>query len=239
MQEIVERLDRLPLEDLRRLSRLLNRSGLPRRAAELRQALGEALRSESWPGILARLSDPEKTALAMAAHHPTGSFDRPAFRARHAQEPPDGFWLRLLLREGRLPPEARRALQELLPAPPAAALTCCDRPPDGLKVVETEDGALRSLGPLLHLAGLGRLKPSPRTGHPTAATVRAVLEVLPGGDLVGGDISRATDSIRPFGWLRLLRAGGCSDRPWRCPARASRPATARRTKSCATCGTTT
>ncbi len=74
--------------------------------------------------------------------------------------------------------------------------------PSDLTVSETAALACQSIVNLLPLAG--RLKVSESTGNLTAEGLKLLMKALPEGDLyrTGG---KAVDSIRPFGWARLLQ----------------------------------
>ncbi|WKK27312.1 helicase-associated domain-containing protein [Streptomyces olivoreticuli] len=64
-----------------------------------------------------------------------------------------------------------------------------------------EHGALAELAAVLQLAAAGRLRCSEKTRRPSAATVRAVGEVLDGGDFY------EDEPVRAFAWPLLLQAG--------------------------------
>lgn len=72
-------------------------------------------------------------------------------------------------------------------------------------VREGEYGALGELAAVLQLAAAGRLRCSEKTQRPCAATVRAVAEVLEGGDFY------QDEPVRAFAWPLLLQAGGLTE----------------------------
>ncbi|MEU1600609.1 hypothetical protein ABZ468_49745 [Streptomyces sp. NPDC005708] len=68
-----------------------------------------------------------------------------------------------------------------------------------------EHGARTELAAVLQLAAAGRLRCSDKTKRPSAATIRALGEVLTGGDFYEGE------AVRAFAWPLLLQAGGLSE----------------------------
>lgn len=92
----------------------------------------------------------------------------------------------------------------------AWSLTACREVPPELTVSETAALACQSLVNLLPVAG--RLKLSESTGNLTSEGLKLMLKVLPEGDLYRGG-GKAADSIRPFGWARLLQLGAGDGAP--------------------------
>src|SRR4051794_16422499 len=78
------------------------------------------------------------------------------------------------------------------------------RPLDGAPAAVrcTEPEALANLTAVLQLCSAGRLSCSPTTRRPSAATVRAVAEVLVAGDFY------PDEAIAAFAWPLLVQAGG-------------------------------
>jgi hypothetical protein len=58
---------------------------------------------------------------------------------------------------------------------------------------------------VLRLAAVGRLRCSDKTKRPSAATIRALGEVLTGGDFYEGE------EVRAFAWPLLFQAGGLTE----------------------------
>ncbi|MFK0296071.1 hypothetical protein ACIQU6_37130 [Streptomyces sp. NPDC090442] len=69
----------------------------------------------------------------------------------------------------------------------------------------TEHGATAELPAVLQLVAAGRLRCSNKTMRPSAATIRALGEVLTDGDFYEGE------AVRAFAWPLLLQAGGLSE----------------------------
>ncbi|WP_155060516.1 helicase-associated domain-containing protein [Streptomyces blattellae] len=76
---------------------------------------------------------------------------------------------------------------------------------DEHQVRTTEHEAQANLKAVLQLCAAGRLRCSEKTLRPSAATVKAVVEVLSGGDFY------AEESIASFAWPLLLQAGGLAE----------------------------
>ncbi|WP_150135630.1 helicase-associated domain-containing protein [Streptomyces hyaluromycini] len=68
-----------------------------------------------------------------------------------------------------------------------------------------EHDARTELAAVLQLAAAGRLRCSDKTKRPSAATLRALGEVLVGGDFYEGE------AVRAFAWPLLLQAGGLAE----------------------------
>lgn len=81
-----------------------------------------------------------------------------------------------------------------------------DRTRDATEV-HTEQRALAQLPVVLALADAGKLPVSAATRKPTAATMRLLETVLPGGEFY------ANEPISGFAWPLLLQAGGLADGP--------------------------
>src|SRR3954468_10407396 len=81
--------------------------------------------------------------------------------------------------------------------------TVVGRPDEPSSTVRcTEPEALANISALLQLCQTGRLTCSTTTHRPSAATVRAVADVLVAGDFY------PDDAIAAFAWPLLLQAGG-------------------------------
>ncbi|WP_406169271.1 helicase-associated domain-containing protein [Streptomyces sp. NBC_00996] len=68
-----------------------------------------------------------------------------------------------------------------------------------------EHDARAELAAVLQLATAGRMRCSDKTKRPSAATIRALSEVLTGGDFYEGE------AVRAFAWPLLLQAGGLAE----------------------------
>jgi hypothetical protein len=104
-----------------------------------------------------------------------------------------------------LPIDVRDRLREVVPAPVASRV----RPsaePSGAIVVKTEHAAQQDVMAVLRLAEAGTLRISSRTRRPTAATVRAVGNVLEGGDFYPDEDD--VGAIKAFAWPMLVQAAG-------------------------------
>ncbi|MEL6137132.1 MAG: hypothetical protein AAFR42_06960 [Cyanobacteria bacterium J06628_6] len=138
-----------------------------------------------------------------------------------------------------LPVEMQTELKAYVPKPKALALDRSDQPPEELTVerryydferrtliqetvevpitaYETERLAQQELAAVLRLVHLGRVSVSDKTYMPTKATLKAIAEVLPGGDYYAEADDPETDqnrppsdpigAIKPFAWPMLLQA---------------------------------
>lgn len=224
-------------DTLKDYARVLGIKG-PTRKADLaralaREVLGEDLSGPRLPRMFERLDRLQQAAVAEVIHG-WGGLDPERFRAKYRGLPRwDGdrevAWRReptllglFLVRDydprsgwPTVPLDLAEQLRELVPPPPREEVRTHDDPVplfDGepLRVVETERAAQQELFAVLRLVDQGKVIVSDRTRRPSAKTVRAVTEVLCGGDFYGPD-EQTTEwgaeigAIRPFAWPLLIQ----------------------------------
>ena len=187
----------------------------PQRKADMVAAISGCLLSDALADIVARLSEPERNAVAEAVHHWDGRFRPVAFEAKYGKlpsfftrdpyrfprkpEPPSA--LEVLLYDNRVPDDLAARLAPLLPAPPplhvlllddeqlpaAIAVDEDDDHPEVLERRDTEPMVHHDLPAVLHLVARGRVAVGAKTGIVSAAGARRIEAVLQGGDWYGGD----------------------------------------------------
>jgi len=169
--------------------------------------------------VLSRLDPLQKAAVAEAAHAEDGRFPRATFAAKYGRQPEwrSGSRLPLFFYRDSIPSDLRVRLRALLPTPQPFVLASSPEPPATaarggrqgapLTVRATESAAVADLFAVLGLGDLGRIRYSAQTGLPSAASQRAVAEVLRDGDFYDGV------PIAGFAWPLLVQAGGLVQAP--------------------------
>ncbi len=186
------------------------------------------------------LDDTGKLAVAEACHAVDGVFHRARFKAKHGVEavfqnipeserygfrrydsnPEYSTRLNLLLfpapdRNYFVPSDLAALLREFVPVPPAPEVMTLEGPleKDGWTVRLTEHDALVDIMAMLHLAEQGNFSVSEKTGMPSAAGAKRILECLSGGDFYPYDVSfpekkwqgeQEIGFIKPVAWAMLL-----------------------------------
>lgn len=166
--------------------------------------------------IFAQLSQSAQHAVAETVHAWDGVFDSRMFRAKYSASP----WLRdqgkngQLLNKGdllslfvianRIPVDLLKILREIVPAPPADQILYAeDGPDEECTVRETCRAALTNAAMVLARVAEKKIRVSAKTGRPTAATVKAIWELLCEGDWYDD-----VEPIQAFAWPLLLQGGG-------------------------------
>jgi hypothetical protein len=230
---------------LRGLARLLDK-GLPTHKAELVSLIVKHLEDpqrlrELWAQLDAR----QQEAVAETAHSASGQFDVAAFRAKYGGDPNwgrPGRWdagdpsaLCLFIYGTRMPRDLRGRLKSFVPAPRAARIKTVDQPPDTISQswynyqnnrkesvdvpiirAEMEQAAQHDVLAVLRLVDAGKVRASDKTRRATAAGVRAITEVLQGGDFYPPveNPDRWTPepgAIKAFAWPLILQAAGLAE----------------------------
>lgn len=198
------------------------------------QLLGPEVKA-IWSG----LDELQRQAVAECVHHPHGLYSKEQFRAKYGAEPAFRLTgvkshqytgnrlsaLGLFIHYAReingslVPDDLRARLKQFVPAPPPVAMRGIDALPeeDGLTLRLGEPDALRELAVMLSTIEQTRIQVSEKTAQPGAASLRALLVALPGGDFYPWvEKKRKWDTevgpIRAFAWPLLLQAGGLAAR---------------------------
>lgn len=166
--------------------------------------------------IFSQLSELAQYAVAETVHAWDGAFDSRMFYAKYSASP----WLKyqtknrqsadqadllsLFLIARHIPDDLLKILKTIVPVPPEDTVSYAeDGPDDECTVRETCRAALANAAMLLAQVADNKIKVSAKTGRPTAATVKALGELLHEGDWY--------DDIEPmqaFAWPLLLQGGG-------------------------------
>lgn len=154
--------------------------------------------------------------------------------------------LDLIMPRDVLPRDIQLMLKQFVPRPERATVKVTESPVESIDIpeirwnprtkvydtltnpvpivwLETERQAARELSSVLRLADMGKLSTTEKNLWPTPASIRAVTQVLDGGDYFPANVDAATDAvleddeyqsakapgpIRAFAWPMLLEAGG-------------------------------
>src|SRR5918911_4172443 len=142
LQTVVEALNRLTVDDLKKHLALLPAAEKPTRKPELVTEIARHLEGESLRGLWAQLDATQQAAVSEVAHSPDGLFRAERFEARYGRQPNWGTrdqWgynrtpslLRLFIyRDGLMPVELQESLKAFVPAPPAPELKVPDELPE-------------------------------------------------------------------------------------------------------------
>jgi hypothetical protein len=222
--------------------KLLGVKPLKPNKAEMTAAIKDAFMGNGLNIIWSSLSQLEKSAVAEACYASDLCHNETRFSAKYGNLPSfcnlpkdkqryyyswDAKFatrLNLLLfntkstRERFVPEDLAERLREFVPAPKALAVATLTEPlpEDGLYVRLTEHESLSEVITLLRLAEQGNLRISDKTGMPSAAGCKKILECLTGGDYFPPEITYVQDRksydqeigpIKPVGWSRLLKNG--------------------------------
>lgn len=147
---------------------------------------------------------------------------------------PNPSLLGLFFHEGIMPDDLRRRFRSFVPKPESVELASQDEIPDTweqrydlwnpetghrekrietIRVVKrlTDRAAIHDLKAVLRLVDAGKLAVSDKTSQPGAAALRALNDLLLGGDFYddsGYDEYDKIGPIKPFAWPLLVQAGG-------------------------------
>lgn len=122
----------------------------------------------------------------------------------------------------KIPGDLAENLRSFVSEPPPLEVATLPEPPseEGLQIRSTEGDALAEIVALLRLAEQGKLSATAKTGMPTAAGRKAILECLGSGDFFPEEIANPPNleswqqkigDIKPVGWIRLMQSGGYLD----------------------------
>ena len=207
----------LTVDALRRLAVPATGETLRGLKSELVASVAATLDGDGPRRMFQTLGEFERAAVAEAVHAPHGRFDHGRFRAKYGGDPRWGS-LRsrgevlptaldvLFCGDRTLPVDVRDRLRGEVP-PPIESCVQATGEPSGAIVVQTEHAAQRDVMAVLRLVEADSLRISPRIDQrPTATTLRAVADVLDGGDFYADEES--VGPIKAFAWPLLVEAAG-------------------------------
>jgi hypothetical protein len=232
LQEVLESLTVAELK--KRLSQVPV-AGRSSRKDDLVAAIGGYLLSDALAGVVERLSEVERNAVAEAVHNWDGCYRAVGFEAKYGSQPrhftrdPYDWYsrrsepeppsaLELLFYSLRIPPDLAARLAPLVPKPPALRIATLDdeelpetivrfedAEPEPLRRAETEAAVRQELPAMLRLVAQGGVAVGAKTGVAGAAAVRRI-EAL----LLDGDWYDAADEVDAPRWaggpIRPIRA---------------------------------
>lgn len=233
----------LKVEDLKPLARLLT-SEVPARKGELVELLTRTMEDTAkLRDLYDGMNELSQAAVREAIHDSGGNLDRAHFKAKYGQPPSFGAGatttaLRLFFPVGSpMPHDLQTRLAAFVPPPRAAAIAVCEQIPESIErqevvwdwdtrtretvmrhlpvqVRETEREALHDLPAMLRLIEAGKLGVSATTRRPGQAALKAVGDVLHGGDFYTGqeeeleEEEQADLPIKAFAWPLIVQAAG-------------------------------
>ena len=235
----------LTVDELKLRLSLLDSNAASQRKADLVDAIKGALTGGALRREWDRLTCLEQAAVAETCYAPCLIYQEERVEAKYGKRPQfskpsdngrttsrwdRGEPTRLLLflyfgrttRRYEIASDLAEALCHFVPQPPALKVAkMADLPEeDGLLIRLTEGDALAEVTALLRLAEQGNLGATAKTGMPTAAGRKSILECLRGGDFFPPEIAHPPSprtwqqiigDIKPVGWVRLLQSAGYLD----------------------------
>src|SRR2546423_6276985 len=142
LQTVVEALNRLTVDELKKHLALLPTAEKPTRKPELVTEIARHLAGDSLRRLWERLDETQQAAVSEVVHAPDGLFRAERFQARYGRQPDWGTraqWgydrtpslLRLFIyRDGLMPVELQERLKAFVPEPPAPKLKVTDEIPE-------------------------------------------------------------------------------------------------------------
>lgn len=244
MRTLHETLSSHTVQDLKsRLNLLQIKAGSPRKA-DLIKAIEEALYGKPLEDVWHSLSRLEQVAVAETCYSPDLTLHEAQFAAKYGRRSPlcardedcpsshfrsrnsgDPGRVTILLYQLSyhspcfIPDDLAGSLRAFVPRPDPLTVKSLPGQPDeaGMQVRSTEQEALRDVAALMRLAERGGLRATAKTGMPTAAGKKAILECLIGGDFFPPETAfpanrkswqQEIGAIKLVGWVRLLQVGG-------------------------------
>lgn len=202
------------------------------RKADLVEAVVDHVAGKGLEQTWRSLDELEQAAVAQAVHEGP-RFDDARFLARHGSVPDvraDGALRLFLPGKGVMPDDLRERLRAFVPPPAAPRIRGQKADPEQVRIEARwgdgtttrplvqramEPTALHDLGAVLRLVDQGTVRITEKSRHPTAASVRAVAEVLLDGDFYAGEaderafgeLPTEVGPVRAFAWPMLVQAG--------------------------------
>lgn len=142
LQRVVEALNGLTVDDLKRHLSLLPAAEKPARKPELVAEIARHLEGDGLRGLWERLDEAQRMAVSEVVHSPDGLFRAERFQARYGRQPNWGTrdqWgynrtpsllCLFIYRDGVMPVELQERLKAFVPEPPTPKLKVTDEPPE-------------------------------------------------------------------------------------------------------------
>jgi len=215
--------------ELTELAGLANIINTPTRKAEIIDAITVAMNGEQLKKNYNRLNRIEQCAVAEAAYAKNGIFDFKKFKAKYQGEiylsPRHGYRTNnirvdLFIINSQVPEDLMIRLKSFVAKPALDTIKYVKKLPGSIRSVikgdptlpleirKTSQAALSNLETILRLIDGGKLKVSPKTGRPTAATIKYLSKLLYDGDWYNdNDLGDDTEYIQSFALPILIQAG--------------------------------
>jgi hypothetical protein len=141
-QRVVEALNGLTVDDLKRHLALLPTAEKPARKPELVAEIARHLEGDSLRGLWERLDETQRAAVSEVVHSPDGLFRAERFQARYGRQPDWGTRDRwgynrtpsllclFIYRDDLMPAELQQSLRAFVPEPPAPKLKVTNELPE-------------------------------------------------------------------------------------------------------------
>ena len=212
LETLREYLGNLTVDELRKLGRHVPAKIPTRKDDIVGVIHNAIMTGDGLTRLWEQLDQLQRAAVAEVVHSPTNQFDADVFRAKYGDDPDWGTrqgWgmrepsiLGLCFYNRTMPIDLKAALQAIVPQPRGVELKTVSALPEqvpltlrrwqyrsqaapdvvDLFVRETQLMAQHDLLAVLRLIEAGKVRVTTKTQRPTAVTVRAVAEVLDGGD---------------------------------------------------------
>src|SRR6266850_1341316 len=228
-------------ETLKHFSKLLGEDKKVTRKADLVKLVAGHLQGSRLRELWNRLDQLQQAAIAETIYSPTLRFDKAHFKAKYGNLPslgedvhyyfsPKPPLARILIHSDGISADLAARLKEFVPEPAPSTLMSAVAPsdpdpneepaPDGNEELasaatfEMEQAAQRDLKVVLLFVREGKLRVGDRTGLASMASMKAIGEVLTGGDFYSptqsneliDDAADEVGPIKPFAWPLLLQA---------------------------------
>ena len=142
LHTVVEALNGLTVDDLKRHLALLPTAEKPARKPELVAEIARHLEGDGLRGLWQQLDETQRAAVSEVVHSPDGLFRAERFQARYGRQPDWGIrdqWgynrtpsllCLFIYRDGLMPVELQERLRAFVPEPPTHKLKVTDEPPE-------------------------------------------------------------------------------------------------------------
>ncbi|MGD8659026.1 MAG: helicase-associated domain-containing protein [Desulfobacterales bacterium] len=203
---------------------------IPSRKADIISVITGAMAGDKIKAVFDRLDRIGQHIVAEAVFAPNGKVDFRKIEAkyqslsgtdRHSGYMSESDLLDLFIYKRQVPVDMRGRLKTFVPKPKSDHVKYVDKLPKSVKskikgepslpleMRRTARTALHNLEVVLRLIDGGKLKLSPQTGRPTAATVKNLFKRLHEGDWYSApDVLAEVGAIQSFAWPLIVRAAG-------------------------------
>jgi hypothetical protein len=221
--------DRYTVDRLKSLAKLIC-DDIPRRKADLIDAITGAMGAEKIKAVFDRLDRIGQHIVAEAVFAPDGKADFRKIEAKYQLSSGTGQrsgymsesdLLSLFIINRQVPADMRGRLKTFVPMPKSDHVKYVNKLPKSIKsdiegdprlsleIRKTARAALHNLEVVLRLIDGGKLKVSPTTGRPTSATEKNLAKRLHEGDWYNApDVLAEVGAIQGFAWPLIVRAAG-------------------------------